>query len=88
MSLGKPSTGAFPLEQSLKTESVQLSGQVPAPNGKKAAGPMLVILCSVLAVVHWATGSEMGVRWEPGSFMMSSPVSSPARGLGAALKIV
>ena len=76
------------MEQSLKTESVQLSGRVPAPNGKKAAGPMLVILCSVLPVVHWATGSETGVRWEPGPFTMSSPVNSPARGLGAALKIV
>lgn len=49
---------------------------------------MLVILCSVLTVVHWASGSETRVRWEPGSFTMSSPVNSPARGLVTALKIV
>ena len=29
---------------------------------------MLVILCSVLAVVHWVVGSETRVRWESGFF--------------------
>lgn len=50
---------------------------------------MLVILCSVLAVVHWASAGETRVRWESGFFTMSSPVNSPARGVvAAALKIV
>ena len=33
---------------------------------------MLVILCSVLAVVHWAAAGETRVRWESGFFMQKA----------------